>query len=254
MNIILLMAGEGKRFKDAGYEKTKPLIEISYKGDKIPLYMAVIDNVFDIFNSAINSLTIIKKENVEVDLIAIKKKYNIDVNSHDVKETTEGALCTALLARKYILDSGDPILISNCDQLIEINQRNFNTFSYNVASSGNFMFTFETKDDSTKWSFAKTNYDETINEVREKEKISNLATCGIYHFTSFSIFEHDAKEMIKENDRFNNEFYLAPIYNYLRNFSDVFHFQVDKFCGLGTPEDLEKYEAEILNKHAIMGM
>ena len=38
------------------------------------------------------------------------------------------------------------------------------------------------------------------------------------------------------NDRTNNEFYLAPTYNYLEE--NVGIFRVNKMIGMGTPEEL----------------
>ena len=43
--------------------------------------------------------------------------------------------------------------------------------------------------------------------------------------------------MMEEDDRTNGEFYLAPVYNYLMDPIKTFH--VEKFIGLGTPEELE---------------
>lgn len=255
MNVILLMAGEGKRFKDAGYETPKPLIEISYKNTKMPLFQAVIENLFDVFSSKINKIIILKRSDYEIDLSEMYEDWNDYITIVNVEKTTEGALCTALLASEYLYGYAkkESVLITNCDQLIEVNKRNFNTFYSKLQQNENFLFTFETKDDSTKWSFATTYSNERIKFIKEKVKISNLATCGLYYFGSFNDFKHYAEIMIDKNDRFNNEFYLAPVYNYTIG-NHNYHFVVDKFYGLGVPEDLEKYEAEILNKHAIMGM
>jgi len=48
--------------------------------------------------------------------------------------------------------------------------------------------------------------------------------------------------MIAANDRVNNEFYVAPVYNYgIKDGKQYIITQVDKVYELGTPEYLEKY-------------
>ena len=51
-----------------------------------------------------------------------------------------------------------------------------------------------------------------------------------------------AEEMIAANDRINNEFYVAPVYNYaVRDGRHIVITYVDKVYQMGTPEDLEDY-------------
>jgi hypothetical protein len=53
--------------------------------------------------------------------------------------------------------------------------------------------------------------------------------------------------MIEENDRTNNEFYVAPVFNYLIRRGKVIKLCRPKFVhGLGTPKDVEKF-LEFLN-------
>ena len=52
--------------------------------------------------------------------------------------------------------------------------------------------------------------------------------------------------MIEANDRVNNEFYVAPVYNYaIKDGKHICITQVDNIYELGTPEYLEAY----LNEH-----
>ena len=50
--------------------------------------------------------------------------------------------------------------------------------------------------------------------------------------------------MIANNDRCNNEFYVAPSYNYLiKTGKKIINYHIDKnqHHPVGTPEDLERY-------------
>ena len=81
-------------------------------------------------------------------------------------------------------------------------------------------------------------------EVAEKRAISNLATVGIYFFRTGKLFVDGALEMIKRDERINNEFYTCPIYNYLiKKCKKIGVFEVDceSMHGIGTPNDLKEY-------------
>ena len=45
-----------------------------------------------------------------------------------------------------------------------------------------------------------------------------------------------ADDQINANDKVNDEFYLAPVYNYLKE--NVGVFRVEKMLGMGTPQEL----------------
>ena len=68
---------------------------------------------------------------------------------------------------------------------------------------------------SPKWSYAKTDDQQIVVEVKEKVAISDLATVGIYFFSKASSFFDAAVDMIARNDRVNSEFYTCPVYNYM---------------------------------------
>jgi dTDP-glucose pyrophosphorylase len=232
MNILIPMAGEGSRFKKEGYTFPKPLIEVDGK----PMIQCVVENLdFDA-----NYIFLVRDEHLS--------KYNIEsvlkfvTNGRydivSVDRLTEGAACTALLA-KDLIDSGEELLIANSDQIIEYSKENFNT----VRRFTNFdasVFTFRAV--HPKWSFVKTNSRGVVTEVAEKNPISDIATCGIYYYRKGSDFVKYAEEMIEKDVRVNNEFYIAPVYNELiLDEKTLVPFFVDRMHGLGTPEDLKKY-------------
>ena len=100
--------------------------------------------------------------------------------------------------------------------------------------------------DDPKWSFVGFNNDGQVNNVVEKEVISNEATVGIYNFQRGSDFVKAADQMIVKNLRVKNEFYVAPVYNEMINDQakiKVFNVgkEFDGMYGLGIPTDLEKF-------------
>lgn len=232
MNILIPMAGEGSRFSKEGYTFPKPLIEVNGK----PMIQCVVENLdFDA-----NYIFLVRKNHLE--------KYNIEdllmytTNGKSkivmVDELTEGAACTALLAKEHI-NNDEELLIANSDQIVEYSKENFNTLRRYTNFEG-IVFTFNAV--HPKWSFVKVNSRGVAIEVAEKKPISDIATCGIYYYRSGKDFVRYAEQMIEKNIRVNNEFYIAPVYNELiQDEKTLLPYFVNKMHGLGTPEDLKKY-------------
>jgi len=156
----------------------------------------------------------------------------------EVDSLTEGAACTALLAKEHINNDED-LLIANSDQFIEYQRQNFISLK-EMTNVDAIVWTFNAV--HPKWSFVKTNARGYITEVAEKRPISDIATCGIYWYRRGSDFVKYAEQMIEKDIRVNNEFYIAPVYNELiQDKKSLIPFYVHKMWGLGTPEDLRNF-------------
>jgi dTDP-glucose pyrophosphorylase len=106
-------------------------------------------------------------------------------------------------------------------------------------------FVCEKKDDK-RWSYAKLDTDGFVQEVREKEPISDLATVGLYYFRRASDFLKYAAEMIEKADfRVNNEHYVCPVYNFMiKDGKKIVTFNCEKMYGTGDPESLALFQRE----------
>jgi dTDP-glucose pyrophosphorylase len=237
MRILIPMSGRGSRFIEKGYTFPKPLISINGR--------PMIELVLSTLPEANEYVFICQKEHEE--------KYKLSALLNNLTHgraacvltdrVTEGAACSALLAKKFLNDD-EPLLIANSDQYVRFNRENFDLlvsishFDFPYGMDG-IIFTFNAT--HPKWSFVRVDEHE-ITEVAEKNPISNIATCGIYYWTKSRNFVSSAEEMIAANDRVNGEFYIAPTFNYLiRKNKWVAPFYVDEMHGLGTPEDLEAF-------------
>jgi hypothetical protein len=77
-------------------------------------------------------------------------------------------------------------------------------------------------------------------EVAEKLVISNNASTGIYGWAQGCDYVKYAKQMIDNDIRVNNEFYICPVYNEaIKDNKNILPMFVNKMHGLGTPEDLK---------------
>lgn len=234
INIVIPMAGLGSRFSNAGYQKAKPFIDVMGK----TMIARVIENL-NIDNATY--ILIAQTEHIEAnhDLVEeIKKKYPVEFLGIDL--VTEGAACTVLFSHKLI-NNEKALLIANSDQIVDISIQEYIDDCHNRKLDGSIL-TFKSND--SKWSYARLKENGFVEEVKEKEVISEHATVGIYYFAKGKIFVESAIEMIINNDRVNNEFYVCPVYNYaIRDGYNIGIYPINecKMHGIGTPEDLNKY-------------
>ena len=236
MKILIPMAGEGSRFSKEGYTFPKPLIDVDGK----PMIQRVVENLdFDCEYIFLVRNKHLQKYDGLVD--TLKRITNSRMKIVPVSELTEGAACTALLAKNFI-NNDEELLIANSDQIIEYEICNFKMLR-DLTNVDGIVWSFN--DVHPKWSYVKTNSRGFVTEVAEKKPISNIATCGIYWYRKGRDFVSSAEQMIEKNLRVNNEFYIAPAYNELINKGKaLIPFYVHKMHGIGTPEDLESYVNE----------
>jgi dTDP-glucose pyrophosphorylase len=234
MNIVIPMAGLGSRFKNAGYELPKPLIDVMGK----PMIQRVFENIDQSGN-----LIFIAQQSHPVDPV-LERIANMNVpystKVHKIDGLTEGAACTVLTV-KDLIDNGEELLIINSDQLVldyKYVQRGLSYFRKNKLDGGLWSFLCK----NPKWSYAEIGDDCLVTKVAEKDPISDIATVGAYYFKRGEAFVHCAHQMISKNIRVNGEFYTCPIYNELIGIGGkVGVYMVNEMVGLGTPEDLETY-------------
>jgi len=231
LNVLIPMAGAGSRFEQAGYTFPKPLIDVRNK----PMIQVVVENL----NIKANFIYIVQKSH--------REKYNLDTLLNlitpnckviEVEGITEGAACTALLAKEYI-NTNTPLFFANSDQFVEWDSNEFMYKMNETNADGGIVSFLSTH---PKWSFAKIDEQGLVTEVAEKNPISNIATVGYYFWKYGSDFVKYAEEMIEKNIRVNNEFYVCPVFNQaIEDGKEIRTFNIDKMWGLGTPEDLKYY-------------
>lgn len=231
LNVLIPMAGAGSRFEKAGYTFPKPLIEVKNK----PMIQVVIENL----NMDANYIYVVQKTH--------REKYNLDTLLElltpgckivEVDGITEGAACTALLAKEHI-NNNNPLFFANSDQFVEWDSNEFMYKMQETDADGGIV-TFNAT--HPKWSFAKVDEHGLVTEVAEKNPISNIATVGYYYWKCGSDFIKYAEHMIKNDIRVNNEFYVCPVFNQaIKAGLQIRTFNTTGMWGLGTPEDLKYY-------------
>ena len=237
VQVVIPAAGEGSRFRKAGYRVPKPFIELLGR----PMIEHVVDNVAP-KKATIHIL--LRSQHMNEAAGTVRELRTRGHHIHPVEALTEGTACTVLLARPC-WDAAAPLLIANSDQLVDFSVDEF-VGDCRMRGLDGSILVFRDPHRDPKWSFAQVDEQGLVIRVAEKQPISDLATVGIYFFTRAGDFVAAAADMIARNDRVNNEFYTCPVYNYMiaagRRIG-IFEVSAGAMHGLGTPDDFESFVA-----------
>lgn len=228
MKVIIPMAGNGSRFAEKGFKDPKPFINVNDK----PMIRQVVDH-----------LNLHQFEHIFICRKSHLEKYNLsNIFSNlqhriiSLDNITEGAAITVKSIENFI-DIDEDILIVNSDQLLYYNTNDVNDVRNSNVDGCIWCF----KGTGTNWSYARLDDVGNVVEVAEKKQISEFATGGMYYWKSANLFLQSVKRMVDANDRTNNEFYIAPAYNYIGLDKKVIIKMLNRVDQLGTPEELNQY-------------
>ncbi len=236
MNIVIPLAGKGTRVsldypKPLGTVCNKPIIEWAVSSLNIPGNYIFITRQYN--NEEYNKL-----------LNETLKRLQPNCKIISINFTTEGPVCSALLARQYI-DNDEPLIVTNCDQYTTWDSSKFLSFVDRSDVRG-AVVTYKCRLLSK--SFAKCTSDGRVLETKEKTAISDDAFTGIHYWARGHDFVKSAEQMIMCNDRTNNEFYVAPTYNYMiksRWILDghVYKYEIpnEQWWSLGTQDEIKEF-------------
>lgn len=244
MQIIIPMSGEGSRFKAAGYQNLKPLIEIHNK----PL----IEYVVDMFPGDHTFIFVCREDHASL--------YNFDTylpsiapNASVVKIQPHklGPVYAALQAKDFI-NPNEQIMLSYCDYYM---QWDFNDFIQKVNSNnddGNVIcykgFHPHLLHKNNVYAGCRVNANNKLLEIKEKysfeeNKTLGYHSCGAYYFKTGQLMLDCFEKAMEIGNSLNGEFYASLVFNQLINdnlnisvYDDIKHF-----CQWGTPNDLEEY-------------
>lgn len=237
INIVIPMAGLGSRFSTAGYLDPKPLIPVW----DMPMIKLVIQNLRP--STAHRFIFICQRAHVKAyDLETKLSQWSPGCSLIQLDGVTEGAACTVLTAESLI-DNDSALMIANSDQYIDTDINHY-LQQLDIHQLDGLIMTMKAND--PKWSFVGLNENNLVTKVVEKEVISDEATVGLYNFRRGKDFVRAAKHMIQNNQRVNNEFYVAPTYNaYIDQGARIGIWNIgtetNGMYGLGTPADLELF-------------
>ena len=260
MNIIIPMAGAGKRFTDAGYKIHKPAIPTLERRTGSP-YPMVVCAVMDLPNVEDDGANVIfidrdfhKTDGVED---AIKEHYP-KARFITVDRLTEGQACTCLLAKDFI-NNEQPLLIAGCDNGMVTDEEKFQKERQNADM---LVFTYRHNEAVLKnpnaYGWIVVDNENYVTDVSIKKAISDNplndhAVVATFYFRHGADFVAAAERMIYANDRINGEFYVDEVARHALNMGmTVKAFEIERYIGWGTPNDYEEYMATLRYWHGFV--
>lgn len=238
MNIVIPMAGLGSRFLDSGITIPKPLIKVNGK--------SLIEHSIETIDIPGRYIYITKEyEDPEhnLQLTEIFKKLTPDFVEIRVSGHQHGTAHSALAAKEYI-NNEEELILTNCDQRLEWDPKDFLAISRKDGIDGSILVH---DSDSHKHSYA-VSVDGFVSHLVEKNPISNDALVGLHFWKHGKDFVSSAEDLVEKSIVSGNEAYISLTYNSLiSNGKKIVTHRIpaNEYVCLGTPRDLEIYEAKV---------
>lgn len=237
INLVLPAAGLGSRFLEVGELRPKPLIPVF----GIPMIVWVLMN-FSL--KSIDKVWIVsqKKHRIPEELAGVISLIQPKVHFVEIEGVTEGPAATVELVLRELPDD-EALVVANTDQYVFADLNPFLNLVRSNSSDGQIL---TMNASSNAWSYVGRDVTGRITEVIEKVQISNEATVGVYGWSRVGLAKKAFANTFEEDLRTNNEFYVAPTYNFLVSKGH----SVDALLigdhgvsvhGLGTPRDLAEF-------------
>ena len=237
------MSGSGRRYREAGYDKIKPLIEV----DGSPMIRWVIE----MFPDEDDFLFICNREHLEqTELREVLKKYKPSGEIVAIEPHKLGPV-HAVLEAKDKIKADTPTIVNYCDFSVQWDYKHFK----NMMLEKNFDGAIPSYRGFHPHSLGPTYYgyireeNQHFLEIREKEsftddRMNEFASAGTYYFSSGEVLTHYFEQAIERNLQTNGEFYASLPFNLMQqDGKDIYVYELDKFLQWGTPEDLEEYQS-----------
>ncbi len=242
LTVLMLAAGAGRRFADAGYQRPKPFIDV----DGEPMVVRAAESL----PRGSRYLFIAMRDHLETDpsgAASLKKKFP-PAELISIEKITEGQASTALLAEDR-LDPEAPLLIGACDHGVSFDTNEFAARTVPGAADA-LIFTHRghppARSNPSQYGWVKVDGVRAVGvSVKtppahpEKDPI----IVGAFWFRKARTFLEGAKRMIAEGSRVNGEFYIDRCMEFLiRDGLNVETLDTTRYVSWGTPGELKTYE------------
>jgi NDP-sugar pyrophosphorylase family protein len=256
MNVLVLMAGDGKRFTNVGITTPKPLIEVNDKPilewttRSLP-FIKHADDVDKSLSIDSSNLYFAIRQEHENDGVCnyLTRVYGDNINFIVFQKTTRGNMETAYVST-LSMPPDEPLLILDAD-----NKYNDCDFLNTLDDASDFpdsmvVTYFDPIDKDPKWAFVFTD-GALVKRIVEKDpkalEEGGSPLVGTFWFKTTALFQRYADQLIQTNTRSGitgrEEFYVSQVPSaHIKNGGIVFAHKVSDVVPLGTPEDVEKFK------------
>lgn len=233
INLLIPINGLGNRFKEENYLLPKPLINVLGK----PMIFWLLDNLnlSNVDKVIIPYTNVLDNFNFQTRL---KERYKVQFVFFPLSRPTRGAAETVQHALHNLDDEtlSKNIMVMDCDTFY------FNDIIQTFLKSTikNAIFYFNDTQEDPIYSYIKLSSINLVEDIKEKEKISDNANCGVYCFENGTSLERYCSELIDKNLTQKNELYISGVYKLmLRDSIRICGLEVQNFHCVGTPLQLK---------------
>lgn len=237
------MSGFGERFRRAGYEVPKPLIEIEDK--------PIIAHVIDMFPGEQNFIFICNQAHLDeagYRMETILKAYCPTGRIVGIAPHKLGPV-HAVRQVEHLLDPTQPVVVNYCDFTCYWDWQHFKQFVKDTACSG----AIPAYKGFHPHTLGTTNYaylreiNGWVQDIQEKKpytdnRMEEFASSGTYYFASAKIMSEAFRITMAQNLQVNGEYYVSLAYKpLLAADNPITVYPLQHFMQWGTPEDVAEY-------------
>jgi glucose-1-phosphate thymidylyltransferase len=225
MNLLIPMAGKGKRMRPHTLNIPKPLITIAGK----PIVQRLIEQINDCVNDKIKNIGFVIGD-IEENAINLLKNISKQYGAKPYFYTQDEALGTAhaiYCAKKFVKDN---TIVAFSDTLFSA--------KFNIDGQANIIWVKEVENPEN-FGVVKENDEGYVTDFIEKpsEKVSNKAIIGIYYFKDGNILINEIDQLIKGGHKENNEYQLTNVLENMKNKGLLFRTKVvDEWLDCGNKD------------------
>ena len=235
-NVVITMAGLGKRFRDAGYDCPKYRIDAHGR----TLFAWSMLSLRSFIKAGAKFTFVVRREDdasafirQECEAVGIVSAQIVEIDA-----LTDGQATSAIVGGEVLDSPGEPFLVYNIDTFVHPD-----ALPAEAVRGEGWVPCFPGKGDG--WSFAAAEPDGRITDMREKVRISPHATIGLYWFSSYTLYRQVYDDYYSDPSRMEKgEKYIAPMYRQMILAGrEVFLHEVayDAVIPLGTPAEVNAF-------------
>ena len=243
MQIVIPMSGFGERFRRAGYDVPKPLIEVEGK--------PIIAHVIDMFPGETDFIFICNEDHLadgRFRMREVLERYCPSGKILSIAAHKLGPVYAVLQARDLIRND-EPVIVNYCDFTCYWDYSHFRDWvrenrcdgavpayrGFHPHSLGSTFYAYLREADG--WAF----------DIQEKKPFTEnpfaeFASSGTYYFATGALMKWAFDETLRQDLNVNGEYYVSLAYKPL--FADgkrVAVYELQYFMQWGTPDDLAEY-------------
>lgn len=244
MQIVVPMSGFGERFRKAGYDVPKPLIEVEGK--------TMVEHVIALFPGAESFTFVCNQEHLDEPRFRMREILQRACPAGRIVGIAPHKLgpVHAVLEVVDQLDPEAPTIVNYCDFSCYWDFADFRQFTEQTHCAGAIPAYRGFHPHSLRggvYAFIRE-HDLWASDIREKQPFTDtpmqeFASSGTYYFRSARLMQESMRECMARKLDVRGEYYVSMVYKpMIEAGQPVAVYELQHFMQWGTPEDLREYE------------